>query len=257
MSEYPSTVALLHRLKSAGVATALVTASRNSGTALATAGVNELFAVVVDGADAASLHLAGKPAPDMFLEAARQLGVQPEQAVVIEDAAAGVRAAVAGRFGRVIGIDRGGNQARLQAAGADLVVTDLAGANVTASALDSTPWCGGADLAAGPWFLAYDGYDPHTEGIRKTLCTLANGYWGSRGAASHAPAGPSGRWPGWCASRPGSSSATTAPTAPDVAGNILPLRGSRSPSPFRTATTASRCCSCAATRRSRPPRPSR
>jgi beta-phosphoglucomutase family hydrolase len=86
MTAYPSTVALLHRLKSAGVATALVTASRNSGAALATAGVNELFAVVVDGADAASLHLAGKPAPDMFLEAARQLGVQPEQAVVIEDA---------------------------------------------------------------------------------------------------------------------------------------------------------------------------
>ena len=188
VTAYPSTVALLHRLKSAGVATALVTASRNSGTALATAGVNELFAVVVDGANAASLHLAGKPAPDMFLEAARQLGVQPEQAVVIEDAAAGVRAAVAGRFGRVVGIDRGGNRARLQAAGAELVVTDLAGVDVTASVLDSTPWCGGADLTAGPWFLAYDGYDPHTEGIRETLCTLANGYWGSRGAAPHAPA---------------------------------------------------------------------
>jgi len=199
VTAYPSTVALLHRLKSAGVATALVTASRNSGTALATAGVNELFAVVVDGANAASLHLAGKPAPDMFLEAARQLGVQPEQAVVIEDAAAGVRAAVAGRFGRVVGIDRGGNRARLQAAGAELVVTDLAGLHVTASVLDSTPWCGGADLTAGPWFLAYDGYDPHTEGIRETLCTLANGYSGSRGAAPHAPADGvlSGQLPGW------------------------------------------------------------
>jgi HAD superfamily hydrolase (TIGR01509 family) len=187
VTAYPSTVALLHRIKGAGVATALVTASRNSAV-LATAGVNELFAVVVDGADAASLHLAGKPAPDMFLEAASRLGVQPGQAVVIEDAASGVRAAVAGRFGRVIGIDRGGNLARLQAAGADLVVTDLAGVDVTASVLDSTPWCGGADLTAGPWFLAYDGYDPHTEGIRETLCTLANGYWGSRGAAPHAPA---------------------------------------------------------------------
>jgi beta-phosphoglucomutase-like phosphatase (HAD superfamily) len=116
-----------------------VTASRNSGHVLATAGLDELFALVVDGADAASLHLAGKPAPDMFLETARRLGVQPEQAVVIKDAAAGVRAAVASRFGRVIGIDRGCNRGRLQAPGADLVVTDLAGVDVTASVLDSTP----------------------------------------------------------------------------------------------------------------------
>jgi beta-phosphoglucomutase-like phosphatase (HAD superfamily) len=114
-----------------------VTASRNSGHVLATAGLDELFAVVVDGADAASLHLAGKPAPDMFLETARSLGVQ--QAVVIKDAAAGVRAGVASRFGRVIGIDRGCNRGRLQAPGADLVVTDLAGVDVTASVLDSTP----------------------------------------------------------------------------------------------------------------------
>ena len=93
---------------------------------------------------------------------------------------------VAGGFGRVIGIDRGGNQARLQAAGADLVVTDLAGIEVTAPVLDSTPWCSGADLEAGPWLLTYDGYDPDTEGIRETLCTLANGYWGTRGAAAQA-----------------------------------------------------------------------
>jgi beta-phosphoglucomutase-like phosphatase (HAD superfamily) len=116
-----------------------VTASRNSGHVLATAGLDELFAVAVDGADAASLHLAGKPAPDMFLETARRLGVQPEQAVVIKDAAAGVPAAVASRFGRVIGIDRGCNRGRLQAPGADLVVTDLAGVDVTASVLDSMP----------------------------------------------------------------------------------------------------------------------
>jgi hypothetical protein len=59
-----------------------------------------------------------------------------------------------------------------------IVVTDLAGVDVTASVLDKAPWCGGADLDAGPWLLAYDGYDPDTEGIRETLCTLANGYCG-------------------------------------------------------------------------------
>jgi beta-phosphoglucomutase family hydrolase len=189
VAAYPSTVALLHRLKAAGVATALVTASRNSGPLLSAAGVTDLFDAVVDGTEAATLHLAGKPAPDMFCEAARRLGVQPAHVVVIEDAAAGVLAAAKGGFGRTIGIDRGGNRARLQAAGADLIVTDLAGVDVTAFVLYNTPWCGGADLNAGPWLLTYDGYDPDTEGIRETLCTLANGYWGTRGAAPQARAG--------------------------------------------------------------------
>jgi beta-phosphoglucomutase family hydrolase len=129
---YPSTVALLHRLRDNAIAAGLVTASRNSAVILATAGVAELFAAVVDGNDVLRLGLAGKPSPDMYAEAARRLGVPPEQAVVIEDAEAGVRAGVAGRFGRVIGVDRGGNAARLRAAGADLVVADLAGVDVTA-----------------------------------------------------------------------------------------------------------------------------
>ena len=107
---------------------------------------------------------------------------------MIEDADAGVRAAVAGGFGRVIGVDRGGNRARLRAAGADLVVADLAGVDVTAPVVDTGTWCGGADLDAGPWLLTYTGYDPGTEGVRETLCSLANGYWGSRGAAPHARA---------------------------------------------------------------------
>jgi beta-phosphoglucomutase family hydrolase len=188
VTAFPSTIALLHRLQSMGVATGLVTASRNSGVILAAAGVRDLFATVVDGADAAGLHLVGKPAPDMFREAARRLGVPPEGAVVIEDADAGVRAAVAGGFGRVIGVDRGGNRARLRAAGADLVVADLAGVDVTAPVVDTTPWCSGTDLDAGPLLLTYTGYDPGTEGVRETLCTLGNGYWGSRGAAPHARA---------------------------------------------------------------------
>ena len=56
MVAYPSTITLLHRLKTAGVATALVTASRNSAAVLADAGVTELFLVIVDGDGAASLH---------------------------------------------------------------------------------------------------------------------------------------------------------------------------------------------------------
>jgi beta-phosphoglucomutase family hydrolase len=180
---YPSTVALLRRLRAGGVATGLVTASRNATEILDAAGVAGLFDARVDGTDAARLGLPGKPDPAMYAEVARQLGVPAAEAVVIEDAVAGVGAAVAGGFGRVIGVDRGGNRAALLAAGADLVVADLAGVDVTAPVIDTTPWCGGADLQAGPWLLTYDGFDPAVEGIRETLCTLANGYWGSRGAA--------------------------------------------------------------------------
>lgn len=188
VTAYPSTVALLHRLRDSAIAAALVTASRNSATILSAAGVADMFAAVVDGSDAIRLGLSGKPAPDMFTEAARRLRVPPEQAVVIEDADAGVRAGVAGGFGRVIGIDRGGNAARLRAAGADLVVADLAGLDVTASVIDTRVWCGGADLEAGPWQLVYIGSDTGSEGLRETLCTLGNGYWATRGAAAHTSA---------------------------------------------------------------------
>nr|MBA2765266.1 hypothetical protein [Thermoleophilaceae bacterium] len=55
------------------------------------------------------------------------LGARPDQAVVFEDAIAGVQAGAAGGFGLVVGVDRVGNGhgAALAAQGADIVVTDL------------------------------------------------------------------------------------------------------------------------------------
>jgi beta-phosphoglucomutase len=66
----------------------------------------------------------GKPHPDIFLAAASELGVAPEQCVVIEDATAGVQAAKAGNMA-AIGVARLGDEALLEAANADLVVTSL------------------------------------------------------------------------------------------------------------------------------------
>ena len=80
----------------------------------------------VDGVVAAERGLAGKPAPDTFLEAARELGVPPERAVVFEDALAGVEAGRAGAFGLVVGADRKGDPDGLRSHGADIAVTDLA-----------------------------------------------------------------------------------------------------------------------------------
>jgi HAD superfamily hydrolase (TIGR01509 family) len=184
----PTVVTLLHHFRSTGIAAGVITATRDSQAILVEAGIVDLFAATVDGADVARLQLAGKPAPDMLQEAANRLGVPPERAVVIEQAEDGIRAAVAGGFGRVIGVDPSGDRDRLSAAGAHVVVSDLAGLDVVAPGLDASAWSGGTEADAEPWLLAYTGYDPATEGIREALCTLANGYWGTRGAAPHTTA---------------------------------------------------------------------
>src|SRR5665647_1499322 len=103
---FPGTTALLRRLRDAGTPLGLVTASRNAGALLQAAGLAGAFDVVVDGNVMARLGLPGKPDAATFLEAARQLGVVPARAAVIEDAVAGVAAARSGGFGLVVGIDR-------------------------------------------------------------------------------------------------------------------------------------------------------
>jgi beta-phosphoglucomutase-like phosphatase (HAD superfamily) len=93
---------------------------------LEAAGIADLFDAVVDGTVAEREHLRGKPAPDTFLAAARALGVGPSEAVVFEDALAGVEAGRAGGFGFVVGVDRLGQADALREHGADVVVADLA-----------------------------------------------------------------------------------------------------------------------------------
>jgi len=92
---------------------------------LRSAGVRDLFDALVEGREAAELDLPGKPDPATLLEAADRLGVSPERAAVIEDATAGVEAAVRGGFGLVIGVDRASNRDALRRAGAHLVVRHL------------------------------------------------------------------------------------------------------------------------------------
>jgi len=87
--------------------------------------LDAFFEVRVDGNTIHAQRLAGKPAPDTFLIAAKLLGVEPVRAVVIEDAISGVQAGCRGHFGLVIGIARKGNAEELQHHGAHVVVTDL------------------------------------------------------------------------------------------------------------------------------------
>jgi beta-phosphoglucomutase-like phosphatase (HAD superfamily) len=87
--------------------------------------LDTLFEVHVDGDTMHAQHLAGKPAPDTFLAAAKLLGTEPARSVVIEDALAGVEAGSRGKFGLVIGVARKGNARELAQHGAHLVVNDL------------------------------------------------------------------------------------------------------------------------------------
>lgn len=105
--------------------TAVITSSRNGRRVLESAGLLEMFDVIIDGNDLQRLGLRGKPAPDVFLRAAEELDVRPGETVVIEDALAGVQAGRAGRFGLVVGVARDDNARALRAGGADRVVSDL------------------------------------------------------------------------------------------------------------------------------------
>ncbi|MDY6055027.1 beta-phosphoglucomutase family hydrolase [Micrococcus sp.] len=172
---FPEALDLLEKLRDKGVPVALVTSSKNSRPVLSAGGVLDFFPVIVDGHTALERGLPGKPDPAMFWEAARELGVDVADAMVLEDAVSGVQAAAAGRFGLVIGVNREPEhgKARLKDAGAHIVVEDFG--TLALDKRTTTPF----DAA---WVLRWDSFDPAEEGTREVLCTLANGYWGTRGS---------------------------------------------------------------------------
>ena len=122
---YEGSVALVRHLRGQGVKTAVVSSSQNCRAVLVAAKIEELFDVRIDAEVADRLRLAGKPAPDTYLRAAEQLGIERTRAVVVEDAISGVQAGRKGGFGLVIGVARKGNADELREHGADIVVTDL------------------------------------------------------------------------------------------------------------------------------------
>ena len=122
---YETTICFIRQLRARGFKTAIISSSKNCATVLEAVGATELFNARVDGVESARIGIAGKPAPGIFLEAARRLGVGPARAVVVEDAISGVEAGRAGGFGCVVGVNRGGDPARLAENGASVVVADL------------------------------------------------------------------------------------------------------------------------------------
>ena len=122
---YPDALSLLDFLDRHGLSTAVVTSSATAWDVLDAAGLGRRFEVVVDGLVARTERLRGKPAPDLLVHAAAELGAPPGSVVVIDDSVAGVAAGVEGRFGKVVGVTSEGPAPQLVEAGADLVVSDL------------------------------------------------------------------------------------------------------------------------------------
>jgi kojibiose phosphorylase len=81
----PGALDLLREVRAAGVKVAIASASKNARTVVEHLNLTDFMDVLVDGY---SVERA-KPAPDLFLFSAQQLGVPPAQCVVVEDAAAG------------------------------------------------------------------------------------------------------------------------------------------------------------------------
>ena len=105
----------IEQCRAAGLSVALASASRNAPLLLARLGIDELFDTVVDPASVAQ----GKPAPDIFLAAARALGAAPHRVMGVEDAAAGIAAI------RAAGMPSLGIGDPAQLSGADRVIAAI------------------------------------------------------------------------------------------------------------------------------------
>lgn len=115
----------LELVRDAAMRCAVVSGSTHMHLLLERARLTRLIDEYVDGNTVRSEQLRRKPAPDMLLAACRHLGVSPERTVVFETTLDGVEAGRAGKFEMVVAVEQHGEAHRLEAHGADLVVTDL------------------------------------------------------------------------------------------------------------------------------------
>ncbi len=163
---FPGTLALLERLKAGRIPVLLATSVPDAASLLAAAGLDGFFDHV-EWPSAPRRVVRGSLPP--ALEAVRRLDIPPGRAMVIESSVAGVQAGRLAGFRLVVGIDRTGQRADLETAGADIVVDNVSELDIGL-------------VVAHPWMLVYEGFDPAHEGHREALTTLGNGYMATRGA---------------------------------------------------------------------------
>lgn len=123
----PGAVAFVRACRARGLKTAIATSAdrRKLEASLREIGLSDAdFDAVVDGLQVERK----KPFPDIYLEAARRLGVPPERCLVVEDAVSGVKAAKAAGAS-CLALGGSFPETELRAAGADFFAADLAGAD--------------------------------------------------------------------------------------------------------------------------------
>ncbi len=173
---YETSLEFVDMMKRKGVKVGVASSSKNSKYILEKTGLLKKFKTVVGGIRASELDLEGKPEPDIFVQAAADIGLGPSECLMVEDAIAGVKAGRKGNFACVIGVAREENIDELRRYGGDFTVEDLS----------EITWNGIVDwfekgMYEDAWHLAYYGFDQMDEKLRETLTTVGNGYFATRG----------------------------------------------------------------------------
>ncbi len=162
----PGAMELLGELRKAGIKIAVASASKNARTVLDHLGIMDHIDALSDGYSVT----ASKPAPDLFLHAAAQLGVPPERCVVVEDAAAGIRAArAAGMWSIALG-----PRERFRDVLPDLILPSLEGATLS-------ELLRALERSARLWTIREESFNPERQRQMETVFTIGNGYLGTRG----------------------------------------------------------------------------
>ena len=119
---FKDTIDKIKQWRKKGLKTAVISSSKNCKAVLETAEIDHLFDTRVDGVVSEKQKIPGKPAPDIFLYAAKQLHAIPSSSAIFEDAIAGVQAGSDGNFKFVVGVPRHGTGQELYNNGANLVI---------------------------------------------------------------------------------------------------------------------------------------
>ena len=122
---FDGSLRFLEAADEAGLNCAVVTASANADSILASAGLGSLLDHRVDGNAMSAGKLGAKPSPDPILAACKGLGLPPSAVAGFETDGLGIAAGKAAGLRLTIGVDRGGRGTILRDAGADRVVFDL------------------------------------------------------------------------------------------------------------------------------------
>ena len=164
----PHVLGFIESLRSRGIKTALCSASKNARFVLDRLGIGHLFDTVVTGNDV----VRNKPEPEIFLKAAQRLGLHPFNCFVVEDAEAGVAAAIAAGM-RHVGV---GTAELLP--NASQWVTDYRSIDLDALLEIAKV----SRIAVHPWSVVEERPGEKPAGYWESVFALCNGNIGLRGA---------------------------------------------------------------------------